>query len=142
MGKARAQSLRDDAIQLTKIYEVEEKDALIARHQSALTLHRIVTAFVVAVALLLAFILWYGWHQRRVIKRKNKASADTIREMLRYKEQSEIASSASPEAAETAAETAAEIAAETAAESVADAAAAEKAEAAPLAEELLFRRLD
>lgn len=143
---ARAQSLRDDAIQLTKIYEVEEKDALIARHQSALTLHRIVTAFVVAVALLLAFILWYGWHQRRVIKRKNKASADTIREMLRYKEQSEIASSASPEAAETAAETAAEaaaeIAAETAAESVADAAAAEKAEAAPLAEELLFRRLD
>ena len=76
---ARAQSLRYDAIQLTKIYEVEEKDALIARHQSALTLHRIVTAFVVAVALLLAFILLYGWHQRRVIKRKNKASADTIR---------------------------------------------------------------
>ena len=109
---ARAQSQRDDAIQLAKIYETQEKDALIARQQSALTLHRIVIGFTVAVAILLAFILWYGWHHRRIIKRMNKATTDTIQEMLRYKEQS------------------------AAAEATAD------QEEAPSVEELSFRRLE
>ncbi len=87
--RASAQILRDDAAQLAVIYQTQEKDALLADRQSSLTIHRLIIAIIATVALLLAFILWRGWYHRRIILRKNKATAGVVNEMLHYKEQAE-----------------------------------------------------
>lgn len=83
----RTREKQDGVLELATIYETGEKEAQLLRQASQLRESRMMWIFAVCVILLLGVVLWRYVHHSRIISRKNEAMADTIKGLLKYKEE-------------------------------------------------------
>ena len=83
----RRRERTEDALELAKIYETEEKDREIERQGERLRRHNLILALLIPTLLLLVFYLSHILKNNRIISRKNAAMTQTIDELMAYKDE-------------------------------------------------------
>lgn len=83
----RIREKHNGVLELATIYETGEKEARLARQAAQLREMWTVLISVVCIILLLGVLLWRNIRHSRIIRRKNGVMADTIKELLKYKEE-------------------------------------------------------
>lgn len=78
---------RSAALELATVYETMEKEAEIQQKNADLRLRNLLLISAALLILLLGFILWRNLYYARIIRRKNQVMAQTINQLMEYKEE-------------------------------------------------------